>query len=948
MTASHILIPATPDFWRHAARALIDAAQQARLPLDLFSSVDAKAPFDFSAIRVVVPTFEHAQLLTQALAQEMAQETSQRDATHSAHFIPPVILTMFAWLGMQMPLAQVPSAQSERLMTMYGQLRQHEWLKKLFGAQRNTDLLPLAQTLLTLSDELTQVWLPQVLDQKNNLQVQNVAARWQQALAQLPLPVQEIVSEETQLVWTLWQGQLDLADPTVQRFQQMMRLAEHADADLFWIAPTAPNVMEQAFLSAYALKKSVCLIRLDWRVDALPVAMRTAWPGMVAQEAVAGALTQAAMTEFAWSRVAVCETTSLEDEAEQAAQTIVDWLAAGKQRIAVIAQDRVASRRLRALLERAGVHVADETGWKLSTTRAAAALAAWFEVLASRADALALLDFLKSPFLPLPSDFVEDKSDVVMEIELALRRCNVVGGWEAALSVLKADSPARIWLATVARLAHSFSGSAAAGRRSLKEWANLSVSTLAQLGMQVHLQADVAGAQLVQMLQALSVDCHALDLHFNFTEWRAFLLLQMENTPFILAHNDKRVMMLPLNGARLRQFDAVYVIGGDARHLPSRPQETLFFSNAVRRECGLVTQEERHEQQLRDFAELLLCNPEVIVSWQSQTDGEFNALSPWLEQVNLQLARQDRALALRRHRATVALAQLQVELVTQARPRAAALTPEALSASGFNSLMACPYQFFAGRMLKLFAMDEFSDRPEKRDYGDWLHAILKTYHDHLVAEKISLQADRVAVLQAISDAWFGRILKQNAAALGYSVRWRKVIPAYVEWANQREADGWQFVFGEVWGERRLAWESGSVLLRGRLDRLDERSLENGDTERAVLDYKTRTKSALRARLKSAEDHQLPFYGLLQPKVVIAEEEQLLDVADSALYVALELEREKTGDCAAEHYPRWKQELEQVITHSMQAIADDAELPAQGVEKVCAYCDMRGLCRKGAW
>lgn len=942
MTPSHILIPATPDFWRHAARALIDAAHSARLPQDLFATEEVLAPFDFSAIRVVVPTFEHAQLLTQALAQEI----QQRDITHSAHFIPPVILTMFAWLGMQMPLAQPASAQSERLMSMYGQLRQHEWLKKLFGAQRNTDLLPLAQTLLTLSDELTQVWLPQVLDRKNNLQVQNVAARWQQALSQLPLPVQEIVSEETQLVWTLWQGQLDLADPTVQRFQQMMRLAEHADADLFWIAPTAPNVMEQAFLSAYALKRSVCLIRLDWRVDALPVAMRTAWPGVVAQETVA--LAQFEMTEFAWSRLALCEASSLEDEAEQAAQTIVDWLVAGKQRVAVIAQDRVASRRLRALLERAGVHVADETGWKLSTTRAAAALAAWFEVLASRADALPLLDFLKSPFLSLASELEVDKSDVVMEIELALRRCNVVGGWEAALSVLKEDTPARIWLATVARLAHSFSGSAAAGRRSLKEWANLSVTTLAQLGMQVHLQADVAGAQLVQMLQALAIDCHALDLHFNFTEWRAFLLLQMENTPFILAHNDKRVMMLPLNGARLRQFDAVYVIGGDARHLPSRPQETLFFSNAVRRECGLVTQEERHEQQLRDFAELLLCNPEVIVSWQSQSDGEFNALSPWLEQVNLQLARAGKASALRRHRAVVAQAQLQVELVTQARPRAAALTPEALSASGFNSLMACPYQFFAGRMLKLFAMDEFSDRPEKRDYGDWLHAILKTYHDRLVAEKVSLQADRVAVLGAISDAWFGRILKQNPAALGYSVRWKKVMPAYVAWANQREADGWQFVFGEVWGERHLAWQTGGVLLRGRLDRLDERSLENGDTERAVLDYKTRTKSALRLRLKSAEDHQLAFYGLLQPKVVVADEEQILDEADSALYVALELEREKTGECEAEHFPRWKSELEQVITHSMQAIADDAELPAQGVEKVCAYCDMRGLCRKGAW
>lgn len=941
MNLTRILIPASPHFWRHAARSLLEHAHRQAAPVDLFS--EPVASLDFSFMRVVVSTFEHAQLLTEALAQEL----KRRDAASAGqHFIPPVIQTMFAWLGMQLPLAQSPSAQSERLMSMYGQLRQHEWLKTLFGAQRNTDLLPLAQTLLNLSDELSQVWLPQVWDKESTLQAQNVAAVWHKALAQLPLPVQKIVSDETQLVWTLWQGQLDQRDPTVQEFEQLMRLAENADTDLFWIAPTEPNVRETAFLQAYAGRKTVRVMSLDWRSESVPALMGAAWPGLFAESNGAAMLSMTA--EFDWSKVALCETTSLEDEAEQAAQTIIDWLQAGKQKIAVIAQDRVASRRLRALLERADIHVADETGWKLSTTRAAAALAAWFEVLASRADTLALLDFLKSPFLPGWPE-CEDKSDAVMEIELALRRFNVAGGWAAVLAALPEASPEYTWLTGIARLAHSYSSSAAAARRSLKEWANLSAQTLEQLGMQASLQSDVAGAQLLQMLQALAADCHALDLHFNFTEWRAFLLLQMENTPFILAHSDKRVMMLPLNGARLRQFDAVYVIGGDARHLPSRPQETLFFSNAVRRECGLVTQEERQGQQLRDFAELLLCNPEIVVSWQSQTNGEFNALCPWLEQVNLMLARQvESSVHLRRHQATLPQRQMQTELITQARPRAAALAPTTLSASGLNSLVACPYQFFAGRMLKLFAMDEFSDRPEKRDYGDWLHAILKTYHDQLLADKISLQADRVGLLMTISEQWFKRILKQSPAALGYSVRWKKVIPAYVEWANQREADGWQFAFGEVWGEHRVRWADGEVLLRGRIDRIDERALDNGATERAVLDYKTRAKSALRTRLKSREDHQLAFYGLLQPKVKMVDEELSLEVADTALYVALELEREKTGDCEAEQFAHWKQELEGVITSSMQAIAHDAELPAQGVEKVCAYCDMRGLCRKGAW
>ncbi|MFX5521536.1 hypothetical protein ABTD78_19960, partial [Acinetobacter baumannii] len=88
-------------------------------------------------------------------------------------------------------------------------------------------------------------------------------------------------------------------------------------------------------------------------------------------------------------------------------------------------------RRLRALLERAEVAVADETGWKLSTTRAAAALAAWNDLVSARGETNALLDLLKSPFV-FPDD--ADRSDRVMRIEARLRRTNIAGDWQALQS----------------------------------------------------------------------------------------------------------------------------------------------------------------------------------------------------------------------------------------------------------------------------------------------------------------------------------------------------------------------------------------------------------------------------------------------------------------------------------------------------------------------------------
>lgn len=51
----------------------------------------------------------------------------------------------------------------------------------------------------------------------------------------------------------------------------------------------------------------------------------------------------------------------------------------------------------------------------------------------------------------------------------------------------------------------------------------------------------------------------------------------MEQTVFVAPRMDQRVMMVPLNGTSLREFDAAIVLGADSDHLPSRPAETLFL-----------------------------------------------------------------------------------------------------------------------------------------------------------------------------------------------------------------------------------------------------------------------------------------------------------------------------------------------------------------------------------
>jgi ATP-dependent helicase/nuclease subunit B len=896
MLHSPSLISPAADFWDQAARILLRHPQ--------LTDGDTQNPPDFSAVRVVVPTFAHAQLFKSALLRRAGTA-----------FVPPRICTMSAWCALLAPDVARPQGEGARLMGLYSELRQHAWLKKLFTARRNTDLLPLAQILLTLSDELTQSLLPSVWQSEDG-----GYENWQRALEQLTPSARQIVSDESQLVWTIWKSQLDGDDARVQRYRQMMQLAEEASETLVWVAPAITDVFDRNFLIAYEERQPVLPILLDWEHDALPAAYAQAWPELPDDDMPDDDDGDNAAVP---QNVALCPAANMEQEAQRGAQIIIDWLQAGKTNIAIVAQDRVVARRMRALLERSQVFVADETGWKLSTTRAASALVAWFDVIATRCETIVLLDFLKSPYAFAQHD---GKEGQLIAIEAGLRHANVNGGWDAVADAFHGATDVENLLTTIAQQARQF-----AGRKTIAQWCEATSGSLQVLGMWTALQEDAAGEQVLALLHTIAKECQNQEQPFSFVEWRAFISAQLESTSFLAPASDKRVVMLPLNGAQLRRFDAVLMLGCDADHLPSQPAETLFFANGVRRELGLATRESRQRQQLRDFAALLSCNDEVVLSWQTYVDGEPNPVSPWIERLQLLLARHDgRKLAERE----VKIPPKRLYTVAQKMPRPAAphLLPLKLSASGYNSLVACPYQFFATRMLGLSGLEELSDMPEKRDYGDWLHKILTRYHE-AVRDRNIVVAEREALLRAISKAVFDEEIASNAAALAYASRWEKVMPAYLDWANQHEADGWHFAFGERKFERNLRWTDGAIMLHGRLDRIDQ----NAQGEHAVLDYKTRNVTALREKLDDGEDRQLAFYGVLSDLPL-----------QRAFYIALEAQRGKIADVEAPNYDEAKQALQEQLTGNLDALAQGAPLPATGIDIVCDYCAVRGLCRKGAW
>ncbi len=888
------LLPPGPDFWQRAARTLI-----------------ARATDDGAGLAgalVLVPTFAHIALLRAALASELG-----------GSFIPPQIRTLDSWLAEQLPdpRAEPPASPTERLMALYASLRETAWLKKLFAARRNADLLPLAQTLLALADELTAALLPAALAQP-----EEVEDRWQAALVQLSPRAAALLSDEAQLVWKLWQIERDERDPGLARHAALQRAADAATVQLFWCSPWRPDALEAAFLETWSVRQSVELLQLGWSAEALPAAYVASWPEMLDDVSPSAGMRD--ITVLPPVGVALHEATSMENEAQMAAQTIVDWIADGRQRIAVVPQDRVVARRLRALLERAQVVVFDETGWKLSTTRASALLHAWIELASSGSELARLLDFLKSPFI---AHGVLADPLLRSEMEAALVDAGPAAGWDARGGAL-ADLPAaKALLDAIARETARYRAA-----RPVGDWVDDTLAAFTALGCADALGADPAGAQVLEMLARLGRDCERLAQRFTLSEWRVLVDLQMEQTVFVASRDDRRVMMVPLNGSTLREFDAAIVVGADAEHLPSRPAEQLFFANAVRRELGLETRESRQQQQLREFASLLSSCPEVVLSWQAWRDGEQVKPSAWIQRLELALEAAGRS-PLPRRRPTLSTERLLAQPPVMPAPAAPTLLPQRLSASGYNSLVACPYQFFALRMLALSAPDDVTELPERRDYGIWLHEILKRYHDALREQALpSVPPDqRNALMAAISDQVLDAAIARNPAALGFKMRWRSRCDAYVAWASQLEADGWRYVLGEQWHEQMLESDGVRMPLVGQIDRIDR----HADGDMMLIDYKTTRTATLRSRLKERDDHQLPFYALL-----------LDPPPQRAAYVAIDddpVARLEPADLAA-----WRDALRTQLSENLRAVARGAGLPAFGTGSSCQHCSVNGLCRKGAW
>lgn len=868
---------------------------------------------DLRGATVLLPSNHVAQPLAQALSA----------AANLPALLLPRMVTLSDW-AQSVPLTAPVQSDTQRIAALYQALRERRWFA-------DADLWSLSRELLGLMDDLTRhhVALPESASEFSEQLARAYQARSGQAM-----------QFEARVVHELWYamaagGELAGELDSVRAYQQRLALlAQQVDRPMYVLLTSDLPAPETHFLEACRARVPVTIFDLRKMSADTPASalLSRSLQHVECTDLRSDATLLRKQPEAALShRLRLLGVHSLEQEARAAELQVRRWLLAGKQNIALVAQDRLVARRVRALLERGGVLVRDETGWTFSTLAASTVLMRWLDTLQSDFYHQDLLDLLKSPFIFADHEAGKRKQ-AVYQLEQLMRKHGVASHLDAFLELAHGEAEVQTVLVRLRQAAEMLRKNT----DTLSGWLHSLDESLSILGVLQGLAADEAGAQLLHALQTWRQELAADNTRFSRAEWRHWLALQLDEHTFSDRSIESPVLFTSLASTRWRAFDAILLLGSDAAHLPGADNVGIWFNDAVRGTLGLPTREHKLARQRDDLLALLAMNDTVLATWQSSKDGEKNLLSPYLEMLRAlhQLAYGD-DLADKELATMLDGAQIRISDFPLPEPSAMSapvaphnLIPTRISASGYNSLVACPYQYFARHMLRLNELDEVREGVEKRDYGEWVHDILHRFHQQypVLLEHPRTKLDEL--LLHISSEVFAPAVERDYLARAWLLRWQQAIPAYLDAQLKNEAEGWRYRNGEVPYEMPL---TGELALHGRIDRVDAQA----DGVVRVLDYKMMDATRLRNKLKEAgEDVQLACYAHVyeagQAAFISIEKDRVVSIAPP----------QDVPELAHANIER----LKAVFAQMVAGIA----LPAHGVDEACIYCEMRGLCRKNDW
>lgn len=659
----------------------------------------------------------------------------------------------------------------------------------------------------------------------------------------------------------------------------------------------------------------------------------------------------------AHDRLALYIANDLEQEAQAVELQVRRWLIAGARDVAIVTPDRKLARRVRALLERANVALADYAGWALSTTSAATALARWLECCERHFAYAPLLDFLKSPFVSLGMDS-DSYARAVRSLEHdIIRRHGIRSGLGRYLATWRRRTAAAVSDAGVDRLLERLAHAAEPIQRLLRDadthtpaaFLDAIHDGMERLSLLSPLQHDLAGRELLAILDHMRSAPTLHRTRLTYASFRRWLERELERRRFRPPAVDAHVRLLSAPESSYCQFDAITIAGCTADQMPGKTALPPFFNETIRRNLGLPAAVDRMSQALYDFRRLLQAAPKVLLSYRRHEGREPKLPSPWIQRLTAfhQAAYgpidDDDLSRLLRNPAT-RLAHREQPLPTAATMPTPRVPPTQLpthwTASAHQRLLDCPFQFYTADVLRLVKLDVVPEEIERSHYGERVHRILHAFHHGLpglpgpwtgpLTDATRAEAERL--LDDIARAVFAGEIQEHFSSRAWLYHWQAIIPAYIDWWGRHCGAGCQVAASEVKVERTIYIDNRPLVLKGRIDRIDD-----GPNGKVILDYKTGQVPDPESTL-NGEQCQLGFYTLLIDTTV-----------EAAMFVGLRESPVKTEPTlTGTELLTLRNQLTARILSMASRLAQGATLPAWGDRATCDRCCYEGVCRKDLW
>lgn len=645
-------------------------------------------------------------------------------------------------------------------------------------------------------------------------------------------------------------------------------------------------------------------------------------------------------------------TNSIEKHVNAICLQTKQWLLEEKFPIGIVSNDRLLTRRVRAVLEDAGIYADDLGGWALSTTSAATTVEVLLDAIETNFGKDHLMDLLTNPFL---ADQHRD-SGYLAQVQrlrqvLKLNRSITRGGINPYIafveSKLEAEPEQELLqvLKTIQSNSKTLLSYSYQNEIELHQFAHQLQQLLTQLNIVASLQNDAAGKKILATVETSLRAIAGNKIQLSWVECRQWLRDLLENNFFAPDQVDPRVILCGFDHLDYIHLSSAIVAGVEHNRLHSSMGTRTFFNEKVCQELDLQTNSESEAVNFIRFRQLLEQSDHVLLSAETECRGEAQEISAWVKIIEL-FSQQAFGQSLQnpllsylldeQHRDSRQRSDLSLPVSTRPLPAAPDdLIPTKISATQYQTLIDCPYRYFAKYVLNV-KPDDSIDELDASEFGRLVHQSLYDFHfdqsgkANYRALEFAIDARDALInrLKEISRTLFMRTSFPDAIKRGWLQRWLNNIPDYIDWTIER-SQHWCPQQGEVTFENSL---TTSTTLQGQIDRLD-----TGEDGIALIDFKTGTLPT-KISVTQGETVQLPFYALLSEKIDQAEYLQLGDA--EGVKSKVKLNKQELQELGEFHRER--------LTQIQNDLNQNASLTALGTERVCRLCDYQGFCRKSHW